>query len=174
MRSWRCLDCWAQVHKQPGHLGERRAGSRTAAPAPGDVTRPSQSSSNYVSDTHSHKQAPDTSCLFLDWKSLFLPTQVVRLEHAEHQQSQQHHVQLSLKGQCQQASKHFLVISLHFHGGKGWEIFWIAAEGTMRSSPDTLAQGVHSPSVPCLLWWPALSSLLSSSVLMFSNTHPET
>lgn len=108
VRSWRCLDRGAQVHRDPGHLGERGAGSRAAALAPGEVTRPSQSSSNYVSDTRSHKQTPDTGCLFLDWKSLFLLTQVVGLEHAEHQQSQQHHARPSPKGQCQQPSEHFL------------------------------------------------------------------
>lgn len=51
---------------QHGHLRERGAGSRMAALAPGEVTRPLQSSSNYVSDTRSHEQTPDTSCLFLD------------------------------------------------------------------------------------------------------------
>lgn len=161
------LDTWGRGEVAPGQqhqLQER-------------VTRPSQSSSNYDSDTHSHKQTPDTSCLFLDWKSLFLPTQVVRLEHAEHRQSQQPYVQPSPKGQCQQPSGHplddFLVISALLRW-KRMRDFWIASEGTRRSSPDTHAQGVNSPSVACLLWWPALSSLLSSSVTMFSNTHSET
>lgn len=73
-----------------GTLKQRGPGSRTAALAPGEVMRPLQSSSNYISDTHFHQQTTDTNCLFLDWKSLFLSTQVVRLEHVEHQQLHGH------------------------------------------------------------------------------------
>lgn len=69
--------------QSPGGAG---AGSRKATLAPGEVTRLSQSSSNYTSDTCSHEQILDTSWLFADRKSLFSPAQVVRLESPEHQE----------------------------------------------------------------------------------------
>lgn len=134
----------AQLYKQPGHLGERGTGSRMAAPARGEVTRPLQSSSNYVSDTHSHEQTPDTSCLFLDWKSLSLLTQVVRLEHTEHQRHQQPH------GCPRRGSASNAPSSFHHPFPLSWwkrigVVCCIAAEGTTRSCPGTLARGARSP-----------------------------
>lgn len=130
----------AQLCKQPGHLGERGAGSRMAAPAPGEVTRPLQSSSNYVSDTRSHKQTPDTSCLFLDWKSLFLPAQVVKLERAEHQWRQRphSHPQRDSANHPPSTFRHPLPLPRR---QRIRAVCCIAAEKTTRSSPDTLTRG---------------------------------
>lgn len=113
MRSWRCLG-WGPGFTKSLDTGERGA-------APGWQHRPrrgykalAKSSSNYISDTRSHKQTPDTSCLFSDWKSLFYQHRwwgwSPQSTHAQHPQ----------RGSANSPPRTFCHL-FALHGGKGWE-----------------------------------------------------
>lgn len=119
----------AQLCQQPGHLGHRGAGSRRGYKALAIKFK-------LHIRQRSQEQTPDSSCLFLDWKSLFLLAQVVRLEHTEHQQPH---------GHPQRGSTHSPPSTFHHPLPLSrWKsiqvICCITAEGTRSSSPDTLVQ----------------------------------
>ena len=148
-----------------------------AALAPGEVTRPLQSSSNYISDTRSHEQTPDTSCLFLDWKSLISLTQVVRLQLAEHQWRQQPH------SHPQRGSAYNLHGTFHHPFPLSWSkklraVCILQQRGPQESLLAPLHRVRAAPMLCCSTLCPmVLTSLVcclpSASAPMFGTTGPE-